>query len=49
MKWYTFPKTMLRIDDLYFHKWYPDGRINISEQCIDVHLKDRSDQVVFNY
>ena len=47
VKWHTFPKTMLKIDDLHFYQWFPDGKINISEQCLDVHLADRPDQVIF--
>ena len=26
-------------------KWFADGKINVSENCIDRHLKDRSDKV----
>jgi hypothetical protein len=47
VKWQTFPKTTLRVDDLHFHKWFPDGRINITEQCLDVHLQDRPQQVAY--
>lgn len=47
--WHTFPKTTLRVDDLHFFKWFPDGRLNISQQCIDRHLQDRPDQVAFYY
>lgn len=47
VKWHTFPKTTLRNDDLHFHRWFPDGQINITEQCLDVHLQDRSQQVAY--
>ena len=49
IKWETFPSTTLRVDDLHFHRWFPDGRLNISEQCIDRHLQDRASQVVYHY
>ena len=38
---------MLKVDDLHFYQWYPDGRMNISEQCLDVHLGERGDQVIY--
>lgn len=47
VKWNVFPKTTLRVDDLHFYRWFPDGQINITEQCLDVHLKDRPDQVAY--
>ncbi len=28
-----------------FYKWFVDGKLNVSNQCIDRHLKDKSDQV----
>lgn len=30
INWHTFPKTMLRVDDLHFYRWFPDGKLNIS-------------------
>lgn len=30
VKWHSFPKTTLRVDDLHFYKWFPDGSINIT-------------------
>lgn len=47
VKWQTFPKTTLQVDDLHFYRWFPDGRINITEQCLDVHLQDRAKQVAY--
>jgi hypothetical protein len=47
VKWNQFPSTILQVDDLHFHKWFPDGKINITEQCLDVHLKDRSNQIAY--
>ena len=38
---------MLQVDDLHFHQWFPDGKINITEQCLDVHLKDRPNQIAY--
>ena len=28
-----------------FYKWFIDGKLNVSNQCIDRHLKDKSDKV----
>lgn len=47
--WATSPRTTLQVTDLHFHKWFPDGRLNISQQCLDRHLQDRGDQVAFFY
>lgn len=47
VRWHTFPKTTLSVDDLHFYKWFPDGKINITEQCLDVHLNDRANQVAY--
>lgn len=49
IQWHTFPKTVLRVDDLHFYRWFPDGKLNISVQCIDRHLKDRPAEVAFHY
>lgn len=45
--WQVVPKTTLRVDDLYFHKWFPDGQLNLTEQCLDVHLRDRGNQTAY--
>lgn len=47
VQWHVFPKTTLRVDDLHFYKWFPDGKLNISEQCLDVHLSQRGQQVAY--
>jgi propionyl-CoA synthetase len=47
VQWHSFPKTTLRVDDLHFYKWFPDGSMNITEQCLDVHLQDRPHQVAY--
>jgi len=28
-----------------FYKWFTDGKLNVSNQCIDRHLKDKADKV----
>ena len=30
-------------------KWYEDGTLNVSANCIDRHLKNRADQVAVSY
>ncbi len=31
--------------DAPFYKWFVDGKMNVSNQCIDRHLKDRGDKI----
>jgi len=44
-------KPFTKIKDVTWSKdnvdinWYHDGTLNVSENCIDRHLKDKSDQV----
>ena len=28
--WHTFPTTTLTVHDLHFHRWFPNGKINIT-------------------
>lgn len=47
VKWNKFPQSTLQVKDLHFHKWFPDGKINITEQCLDVHLSERGNQIAY--
>ena len=49
VRWHTFPSTILSVHDLHFHRWFPNGKINITEQCLDVHLRDRASQIAYFY
>jgi propionyl-CoA synthetase len=39
IKWKTFPKTILQVNDLHFHRWFADGEMNITEQCLEANLE----------
>ncbi|MCO6382875.1 acetate--CoA ligase [Oceanicola sp. 502str15] len=48
LDWITFPETIkntsFKSDDVSI-KWYEDGVLNVSANCIDRHLEKRADQV----
>jgi acetyl-CoA synthetase len=47
----TWIKPFTKVKNTSFHeadfgiKWFEDGVLNVSENCLDRHLKDRGDQV----
>jgi acetyl-CoA synthetase len=47
----TWMKPFTKVKNTSFHeadfgiKWFEDGVLNVSENCLDRHLKDRADQV----
>jgi acetyl-CoA synthetase len=46
--WFKFPKKIKNVSYAYPDvsiKWYEDGLLNVSYNCIDRHLKKRGDQV----
>jgi acetyl-CoA synthetase len=46
--WFKFPKKIKNVSFAYPDvsiKWYEDGLLNVSYNCIDRHLKKRGDQV----
>lgn len=40
MTWYKFPNQILDSSNAPFHRWFPDGEINICYNAIDRHLAD---------
>lgn len=38
LRWFRPPTTVLQIDDDYHWRWFPDGVINTSYNCLDVHV-----------
>ena len=52
LHWFEEPQTTLRRDksNSYLYDWFPDGMINTSYNCLDVHVKDgRGDQTALIY
>lgn len=52
LHWFEEPKTTLQRNETnpHFHDWFPDGKINTSYNCLDVHVKaGRGDQIALIY
>ncbi len=43
--WFSPYKKVLDESDAPFYKWFVDGKLNVSNQCIDRHLADKGDKV----
>ncbi len=44
INWYAPYSKVLDESDAPFYKWFTEGKLNVSNQCIDRHLKTRGDQ-----
>ena len=42
--WFSPYKKVLDESDAPFYKWFVDGKLNVSNQCIDRHLADKGDK-----
>mmetsp|Transcript_16020 Transcript_16020/g.34716 ORF Transcript_16020/g.34716 Transcript_16020/m.34716 type:complete len:669 (-) Transcript_16020:549-2555(-) len=52
LHWFEEPQTVLQRNknNSHFHDWFPDGKINTSFNCLDVHVNDgRGDQNALIY
>ena len=52
LEWHKKPSTILEYNEKepWFSKWFPDGVINMSYNCLDVHVRDgRGDQDAIIY
>ena len=38
VKWTEFPKTMLTVENEHFFRWFPDGKLNITDHCLDKNV-----------
>ena len=47
--WHTEPTRVLDDSNPPFFKWFPDGELNISFNCLDRHLADHGDQVAYHW
>jgi acetyl-CoA synthetase len=45
IEWIKTYKKVLDSSNTPFYKWFTDGKLNVSNQCIDRHLKTKGDQV----
>ena len=49
VKWGKFPQTILDDSRKNFFRWFPDGKINVTEQCLDRHLATMADTPAYYY
>ncbi|MDQ3768473.1 MAG: AMP-binding protein, partial [Actinomycetota bacterium] len=50
LHWFTEPTTVLDDSDPPFYKWFTDGRINASYNCVDRHVEaGHGDRVAFHW
>src|SRR3954462_4525906 len=50
LHWFTEPKEVLDDSDPPFYKWFTDGKLNASYNCLDRHVEaGRGDRVAFHW
>ncbi len=42
--WYQDFETVIDDSNAPFYRWFPDGKLNVSYNCLDRHLADRGDK-----
>ncbi|MDE0231347.1 MAG: acetate--CoA ligase [bacterium] len=47
--WFTEPTRVLNDDNPPFFKWFEDGELNLSYNCLDRHLAEHGDQVAYHW
>ena len=47
--WFTEPTDILDDSSPPFYKWFKDGELNLSYNCLDRHLADHGDQVAYHW
>ncbi|MFQ5522156.1 MAG: acetate--CoA ligase [Acidimicrobiia bacterium] len=47
--WFKEPAQVLDDSNPPFYKWFPDGELNISYNCLDRHLAEHGDQVAYHW
>ena len=45
--WYKEPTEVLDDSNAPFYKWFKDGELNLSYNCLDRHLETDADRVAF--
>jgi acetyl-CoA synthetase len=49
VSWFKEPTVVLDDSKAPFFKWFSDGEINVSYNCLDRHLEDKGDKVAFHW
>jgi acetyl-CoA synthetase len=49
VSWFHPPTTGLDDSNPPFHKWFADGTLNLSYNCLDRHLEHHGDQVAYHW
>jgi len=49
ISWFTEPTVVLDDTNPPFYKWFPDGELNVSYNCLDRHLATHGDQVAYHW
>ncbi|MFP3883230.1 MAG: acetate--CoA ligase [Actinomycetota bacterium] len=49
ISWYTEPTEVLDDSNPPFFKWFADGELNLSYNCLDRHLDEHGDQVAYHW
>jgi acetyl-CoA synthetase len=47
--WFTEPTDTLDDSNPPFYRWFKDGELNLSYNCLDRHLADHGDQVAYHW
>ena len=47
--WFTEPTKVLNDENPPFFKWFEDGELNLSHNCLDRHLAEHGDQVAYHW
>ena len=47
--WFKEPTEVLDDSNPPFYKWFRDGELNLSYNCLDRHLEDHGDQVAYHW
>ena len=49
ISWFKEPTVVIDDTNPPFFKWFPDGELNLSYNCLDRHLADHGDQVAYHW
>ncbi|HEX6148077.1 MAG TPA: acetate--CoA ligase, partial [Acidimicrobiia bacterium] len=49
ISWFTEPREVLDDSNPPFFKWFQDGELNLSYNCLDRHLDSHGDQVAYHW
>ncbi|HEY7563719.1 MAG TPA: AMP-binding protein, partial [Acidimicrobiia bacterium] len=49
LSWFTPPIRILDDSNPPFYRWFPDGELNLSYNCLDRHLESSGDKVAYHW